>query len=58
MSPKGERAYQKVVAVVQQRNADILACLSAAEQRQLDALLERLVDHARLALAPGDDTED
>ena len=57
LTPQGERAYQKVVAVVQQRNSDILACLSAAEQRQLDALLERLVDHARLALAPGDDTE-
>jgi DNA-binding MarR family transcriptional regulator len=57
LTPQGERAYQQVVAVVQQRNADILACLSAAEQRQLDALLERLVDHARLALAPDDDTE-
>lgn len=58
LSPKGERAYQKVVAVVQQRNTDILACLSAAEQRQLDALLERLVTHARLALAPDDSAED
>lgn len=58
LTPEGERVYQNVVAVVLQRNADILACLSAAEQRQLDKLLERLVDHARLALAPGDPSED
>lgn len=58
LTPEGERVYQNVVAVVLQRNADILACLSAAEQRQLDKLLERLVDHARRALAPGDPSGD
>ena len=58
LSPKGERVYQKIVGVVLQRNTDILACLSDTEQRQLDALLERLVNHARAALAPGEDTDD
>ena len=58
LSPKGERVYQKIVGVVLQRNTDILACLTEAEQRQLDALLERLVNHARAALAPGEDTDD
>ena len=58
LTPQGERVYRKVVAVVQRRNQDILACLSRAEQRQLEGLLERLVDHARQALLPGDDSED
>ena len=58
LTAQGQRVYQQVVAVVQQRNHDILACLSAAEQRQLDALLERLVDHARQALQTGDGAED
>ena len=58
LSPKGQRVYQKIVGVVLQRNTDILACLTEAEQRQLDALLERLVAHARDALAPGDNEED
>lgn len=58
LSPRGQTVYRKVVAVVQQRNADILACLNAAEQHQLNALLERLVDHARLALHPGDVGDD
>lgn len=58
LSPKGQRVYQKIVGVVLQRNTDILACLTEAEQRQLDALLERLVAHARDALAPGDNEEE
>jgi DNA-binding MarR family transcriptional regulator len=58
LTPEGEQTYQRVVAVVLQRNRDILACLSAAEQRQLDALLERLVTHARQALTPGDEGDD
>jgi len=50
LTAEGERAYARVMAVVHQRNAAILSCLSAAECRQLDALLGRLVDHARDAL--------
>ena len=58
LTPQGERVYQKVVAVVQRRNQDILACLSGAEQRQLEGLLSRLVDHARQALQAAPDNED
>jgi len=50
LTPAGEQVYARVMAVVHRRNHDILACLSPKERGQLDALIGRLVDHARLAL--------
>jgi len=58
LTAKGERAWQRVVAVVRRRNAEILGCLSAAEQNQLDRLLDRLVAHAREAAEGAGDTDD
>lgn len=47
LTAKGRRLWQRVVKVIGRRNAEIVACLSETERRQLDRLLDRLVDHAR-----------
>jgi DNA-binding MarR family transcriptional regulator len=47
LSAKGERLWQRVMDLVERRNAEITACLTAAERTQLDRLLDRLVAHAR-----------
>ena len=47
LTAKGERLWQRVMDLVERRNAEITACLSAAERAQLDRLLDRLVAHAR-----------
>jgi DNA-binding MarR family transcriptional regulator len=47
LTPAGRRACTRALALVQQRNAEILGCLSAAEQSQLSALLDRLIAHNR-----------
>ena len=49
LTTKGERVWQRVMAVIERRNEEILACLDAAERKQLDRLLDRLVVHARAA---------
>lgn len=51
LTAKGERLWQRVMDLVQRRNAEITACLSAPERAQLDRLLDRLVAHARGAAA-------
>lgn len=47
LTAKGERLWQRVMDLVERRNAEITACLSAVERAQLDRLLDRLVAHAR-----------
>ena len=56
LTAKGERTWRRVMDVIERRNAEIVDCLDAAERRQLDRLLDRLVDHARVAAqgAPDD----
>lgn len=49
LSPKGERVWQRLMQVIERRNAEIVACLDAAEVRQLSGFLDRLVEHARSA---------
>lgn len=49
LTPQGEQAWRKVMAVIARRNEEILDCLNAAERRTLDGLLDRLVEHARHA---------
>jgi DNA-binding MarR family transcriptional regulator len=53
LTAKGERMWQRLVPVIEQRNAQIVACLSATELRQFNALLDRLLAHAHQA---GDDS--
>jgi DNA-binding MarR family transcriptional regulator len=50
LTAKGERVWQRVMDLVERRNAEITGCLSLAEREQLDRLLDRLVAHARDAL--------
>jgi len=56
LTAKGERTWRRVMDVIGRRNAEIVDCLDAAERRQLDRLLDRHVEHARIAAqgAPGD----
>jgi DNA-binding MarR family transcriptional regulator len=49
LTAKGDRAWRRVMQVIERRNAEIVECLDAAERRQLDRLLDRLVEHARVA---------
>ncbi len=53
LSAAGERTWRRVMAVIDARNTQILACLIADERALLDGLLDRLVAHAR-ATATGD----
>lgn len=57
LTRKGAVVWRRVVAVVERRNAEIVACLSTEECAQLDNLLNRLVAHARVALGDGSDEE-
>lgn len=43
----GKLLWRRVMKLIAQRNDDIFGCLSASEQRQLEALFDRLVAHAQ-----------
>ncbi len=47
LTTQGTAIWARLQAGIAQRNEDIVACLSAEERAQLDALLDRLVAHAR-----------
>jgi DNA-binding MarR family transcriptional regulator len=47
LSAKGERVWQRLMLVIERRNAEIVSCLNAAEIRQFGQLLDRLVAHAQ-----------
>lgn len=47
LTASGQSKWTRVMALIQRRNDDICACLSAAERATLDALLDRLIVHAR-----------
>jgi DNA-binding MarR family transcriptional regulator len=44
---KGQRIWQRAMALIERRNVEILSCLDAVERQQFDCLLDRLVSHAR-----------
>jgi DNA-binding MarR family transcriptional regulator len=54
LNAKGKRLYKKVMALVEKRNLEILATLSAEEQSQLDSLFDRLIikTQQQIALQP------
>jgi DNA-binding MarR family transcriptional regulator len=58
LTAKGERCWQRVMAVIERRNREIVACLDERERRQLDALLDRLLDAARAAAGPPGDADE
>lgn len=47
LTAEGRRWWHKVMRLIARRNQEIFGCLGAGEQRQLAALLERIVEHAR-----------
>ena len=44
---EGRRLWARVMRVIARRNQEIFGCLTAAEQRQLAVLLDRVLAHAR-----------
>jgi DNA-binding MarR family transcriptional regulator len=42
----GRPLWKRVMRLIEQRNADIFGCLTKAEQRQLEAVFDRLIAHA------------
>lgn len=46
LTKRGETLWREVMALIAQRNQEIFGCLSATEQRQLGAMLQRLIAHA------------
>lgn len=52
-TPAGAALWRRLMAVIERRNQEIVACLAPAEQTQFDGLLSRLVAHARLLAGDG-----
>jgi hypothetical protein len=46
------------MSVVEKRNGEIIDCLNAAEAKQFQTLLQRLVDHARQSAGDLDASEE
>lgn len=46
LTARGRATWRRVMALIERRNHEIFGCLSAAEQRQLAAWLDRLIAHA------------
>ena len=42
----GRPLWKRVMRLIEQRNAEIFGCLTKAEQRQLEAVFDRLIAHA------------
>ena len=53
LTAKGERIWQRLMQVIEGRNAEIVSCLDAVELRQFSLLLDRLVQHARNSAEAG-----
>jgi DNA-binding MarR family transcriptional regulator len=47
LTNKGDRTWKTVVAMIERRNEQIVACLDATARRQFDSLLDSLIEHAR-----------
>lgn len=47
LTPRGRKVWHKTMALIERRNDEIFGCLSAQEQRQLGALLDRLIAHVQ-----------
>ena len=52
LTATGKKRWDKLQAVIAQRNADILACLNPTERETLSTLLDRLLDHAQTHATP------
>ncbi|WP_310566482.1 MarR family transcriptional regulator [Hydrogenophaga sp.] len=52
LTADGLPVWQRLMRLVEQRNAAVTGCLSAAEQEQLLALFERMLAHAKAQRPP------
>jgi DNA-binding MarR family transcriptional regulator len=54
LNTKGKKLYERVMALVEQRNLEILSALSTDEQKQLNTLFDRLIlnTQQQIALQP------
>lgn len=55
LTPQGEQAWLKVMAVIETRNQQILSCLDAAQQATLAQLMEQLIAHAQRSVSADGD---
>ena len=46
LTRSGRPLWKRVMRLIEQRNAEIFGCLTKAEQRQLEAVFDRLIAHA------------
>ncbi len=49
LSRRGAAMHQRVMTLIDRRNREIMACLSATERKALLAIIDRLIDHAEQA---------
>ncbi len=47
LTAPGKKAFMRIMDLVERRNQEIFGCLSAAEQKLLGSLFDRLIDEAR-----------
>lgn len=47
LTKAGHRLWSSVMALIARRNEEIFGCLSVTEQKQLGAMLDRLIAHAK-----------
>lgn len=48
LTPEGQRVWLRTMKLVARRNTEITACLDDDERAQFDAILDKLLAHARL----------
>jgi DNA-binding MarR family transcriptional regulator len=58
LSPAGAELCERLMRVVGRRNDEIVSCLNAGEREQLGHLLDRLVEHARVAVEGAADADE
>jgi DNA-binding MarR family transcriptional regulator len=58
LTTQGEGVWQRVMAVIERRNEEIVSCLTTAERQQLDDLLDRLISHAKTETTLSSETPD
>jgi DNA-binding MarR family transcriptional regulator len=49
LTPQGRKTWKRTMDMVHRRNEEIFGCLSEADLRQFDSLLNRLISHNRKA---------
>ena len=55
LTAKGDKSWQRLMQVIERRNAEIASCLDVRERQQFSQLLDRLVAHARSTAANTDE---